>query len=222
MVILTDMGTFTKKTNLSDSGSAVKFTESLVPIEQYAAREAVSTELVEQCGRLGIIQIKDYGGKRFVVDDSIERDFDAIEHNLHNRQSADTTAQTDKLADVARQAAEVLKNTDSPPASKGGPMESETMSISVERTFHRPDGTCTQTRTTSDAGQQNHRSTVLSSSRDISSHNGQKLSTPIIRITLLICFFAVVAVAALLYVEKDNLLLRLGNSNNTIDKLVAD
>ncbi len=41
---------------------------SLLPIDEYAAREGLSRETIEECGRLGIIQIRKYKGKTFVVD----------------------------------------------------------------------------------------------------------------------------------------------------------
>ena len=41
---------------------------SLLPIDEYAAREGLSRDIIEECGRLGIIQIRKYKGKTFVVD----------------------------------------------------------------------------------------------------------------------------------------------------------
>ena len=41
---------------------------SLLPIGEYAAREGVSMDLVRECGKLGVVQIRKYKGKTFVVD----------------------------------------------------------------------------------------------------------------------------------------------------------
>jgi hypothetical protein len=41
---------------------------SLLPIDEYAAREGLSRGIIEQCGKLGILQLRKYKGKTFVVD----------------------------------------------------------------------------------------------------------------------------------------------------------
>ena len=41
---------------------------SLLPIGEYAAREGLSMDIVRECGKLGIVQIRKYKGKTFVVD----------------------------------------------------------------------------------------------------------------------------------------------------------
>ena len=40
----------------------------LLPIDEYAAREGISTEVVEEYARQGIVQLRKYKGKTFVVD----------------------------------------------------------------------------------------------------------------------------------------------------------
>ena len=40
----------------------------LLPIDEYATREGISRGIVEECGKLGIVQIRKYKGKTFVVD----------------------------------------------------------------------------------------------------------------------------------------------------------
>jgi hypothetical protein len=45
----------------------VQIKRSLLPIDEYAAREGLSVDLVEKCGDLGIVQIRKYRGKTFVV-----------------------------------------------------------------------------------------------------------------------------------------------------------
>jgi len=40
----------------------------LLPIDKYAAREGLTRAVVEECGRLGIVQLRRYKGKTYVVD----------------------------------------------------------------------------------------------------------------------------------------------------------
>jgi len=40
----------------------------LLPIDKYAAREGLTRAIVEECGRLGIVQLRKYKGKTYVVD----------------------------------------------------------------------------------------------------------------------------------------------------------
>ena len=42
--------------------------KALLPIEEYAARERLSMDIVEKCGKLGILQVRRFKGKTFVVD----------------------------------------------------------------------------------------------------------------------------------------------------------
>ncbi len=44
------------------------FRRTLVPLDEYAAREGISSDIVEQQGQLGVIQIRKFKGQKFVVD----------------------------------------------------------------------------------------------------------------------------------------------------------
>jgi peptidoglycan hydrolase CwlO-like protein len=48
------------------------FKRNLVPIDEYAARQGISSDIVEQQGQLGVIQIRKFKGQKFVVDVSPE------------------------------------------------------------------------------------------------------------------------------------------------------
>jgi len=45
-----------------------QFKRQLVPLDEYAAREGLSGETVEKQGRLGVVQIRKFRGRKFVVD----------------------------------------------------------------------------------------------------------------------------------------------------------
>jgi archaellum component FlaC len=44
------------------------FKRELVPLDEYAARQGLSSDIIEQQGRLGVVQIRKYKGQKFVVD----------------------------------------------------------------------------------------------------------------------------------------------------------
>ena len=47
---------------------AFKLKKSLLSIDEYAAREGLSRDIIEHCGELGIVQIRKHKGRTFVVD----------------------------------------------------------------------------------------------------------------------------------------------------------
>ena len=51
-----------------ETGPILQLKRPLLPIDQYAAREGVSTGILEQCGKLGIVQIRKHKGRSYVVD----------------------------------------------------------------------------------------------------------------------------------------------------------
>lgn len=51
-----------------ETGATLQLKRSLLPIDEYAAREGLSRDIVEECGKLGVVQIRRYKGKTFVVD----------------------------------------------------------------------------------------------------------------------------------------------------------
>jgi len=51
-----------------EAGMTLQLKRSLLPIDKYAAREGLSRGIIEECGKLGVVQIRKYKGKTFVVD----------------------------------------------------------------------------------------------------------------------------------------------------------
>jgi prefoldin subunit 5 len=48
--------------------SSSHFKRTLVPLDEYAARQGISSDIIEQQGQLGVIQIRKFKGQKFVVD----------------------------------------------------------------------------------------------------------------------------------------------------------
>jgi len=59
------------------------FKRTLVPLDEYASRQGISSDIVEKQGQLGVIQVRKFKGKKFVVDVPAEQsaDFDADEES---------------------------------------------------------------------------------------------------------------------------------------------
>jgi archaellum component FlaC len=49
------------------------FKRSLVPLDEYAARQGISSDIVEKQGQLGVIQIRKFKGQKFVVDVPVDQ-----------------------------------------------------------------------------------------------------------------------------------------------------
>ena len=53
--------------------STSHFKRELVPLDEYAARQGISSDIVEQQGQLGVIQVRKFKGQKFVVDVPIDQ-----------------------------------------------------------------------------------------------------------------------------------------------------
>jgi hypothetical protein len=79
----------------------LKLKKALLPIEEYAARERISTDVIEKCGKLGIIQTRKFKGKTFVVEAPYPM-FDGIDEiDPEPTQPADETEQAQKISEPA-------------------------------------------------------------------------------------------------------------------------
>jgi Skp family chaperone for outer membrane proteins len=85
-----------------DTGPILQLKRPLMPIDQYAAREGVSPGILEQCGKLGIVQIRKYKGQTYVVDVPISPNMPEL--------VGDPAKPIDK-AERARRIAELIKKT---------------------------------------------------------------------------------------------------------------
>jgi len=103
---------------LQDEGATLLLNRPLVPIDEYADRESVSTGLIEECGRLGVIQLRRYKGKTFVVDVPLSYPYTS--------QTAAEQDQPDDKTVLLQKASELVKKHIPPepppkPARKTGP-----------------------------------------------------------------------------------------------------
>ncbi len=66
------MKTNTNETFSEQGRPASQLKISLLPIDEYAMRQGISRKIVEECGRLGVIQIRKHKGELYVVDAPID------------------------------------------------------------------------------------------------------------------------------------------------------
>jgi len=60
-------------TAVQKAESSSHFKRTLVPLDEYAAQHGISSDIIEQQGQLGVIQIRKFKGQKFVVDVSPEQ-----------------------------------------------------------------------------------------------------------------------------------------------------
>ncbi|MGA2679596.1 MAG: hypothetical protein ABSF37_09900 [Sedimentisphaerales bacterium] len=60
-------------TAVQKAESSSHFKRNLIPLDEYATRQGISNDIVEQQGQLGVIQIRKFKGQKFVVDVSPEQ-----------------------------------------------------------------------------------------------------------------------------------------------------
>jgi len=68
-----DKETAAGNTAVQKAESSSHFKRTLVPLDEYAARQGISSDIIEQQGQLGVIQIRKFKGQKFVVDVSAEQ-----------------------------------------------------------------------------------------------------------------------------------------------------
>lgn len=92
----------TKQEVLERAGPILHLERALLPIDEYAAREGVSREIVEKCGQLGIVQIRRFKGKTFVVDIPLGPYSGVSEAINETVEPADRVAQARKISELAQ------------------------------------------------------------------------------------------------------------------------
>ena len=93
-----------KTEQMTDSqllGPPLKLKKTLLPIEEYAVRERLSTDVIEKCGKLGIIQIRRFKGKTFVVEAPYPLFNGIDEIDPEPTPPADETEQAQKISEPA-------------------------------------------------------------------------------------------------------------------------
>ena len=107
------MGTTTNEKISQETEPTLQLKKPLLPIDEYAAREGISRDLVEECGELGIVQLRKYKGKTFVVDVPLSPYYHTPEITEEPTRPIDKTIQANKTSELVRKVIpDVPKTTD--------------------------------------------------------------------------------------------------------------
>jgi hypothetical protein len=108
------MQTATDKTVLKKNVSMLRLLglqRPLVPIEEYADREGVSVDIVEQCVKLGILQTRKFRDKTFVVDT-------LFSSHLYINENADETSKPIEQAKQVKKIFELVRKATPQPSTE--------------------------------------------------------------------------------------------------------
>lgn len=125
------MTTDTNNGTSRQTARSLHLNKSLVPIDEYAAREGLSRDLVEECGKLGIVQLRTYKGKTFVVNVPISPYLCVSETAQKPARPADKNSRAQKISELMQRVASEKSVPQKKPqtAASEGPVESGNKSV---------------------------------------------------------------------------------------------
>lgn len=125
------MTTDTNNRTSRQSTPSLQLNKSLVPIDEYAAREGLSRGLVEECGKLGIVQLRTYKGETFVVNAPISPYLCLSETTKKPARPVDKDSRAQKISELMQRVAseKSISQKKPPMAVPEGPAESSTQPV---------------------------------------------------------------------------------------------
>ncbi|MHC4911698.1 MAG: hypothetical protein ACYTE5_01685 [Planctomycetota bacterium] len=120
------MTTDTNNGTSRQTARSLHLNKSLVPIDEYAAREGLSRDLVEECGKLGIVQLRTYKGETFVVNVPISPYLCLSETAEEPARPTDKNTRAQKISELMQRVAseKSISQKKPPMAVPEGPAES--------------------------------------------------------------------------------------------------
>jgi predicted nucleic acid-binding Zn-ribbon protein len=127
------MTTETNQRTSRQTAPSLQLNKSLVPIDQYAAREGLSTSIVEECGKLGIVQLRTYKGKTFVVNAPISPCLCPSEADKEPTRPIDKNTRAQKISELMQRVVseKSISQNDPKIASPEEPAESKDETVTV-------------------------------------------------------------------------------------------
>lgn len=129
------MQTNTDKVISQETKPTLQLKRPLLPIDEYAAREGLSIKFVEECAKLGIIQIRRYKGKTFVVDVPLNLCHCASEAVTSPAQHIDEAAHARKISELAQKVAPEYLETTTEPAKPEESIKAGTIAQLANKMF---------------------------------------------------------------------------------------
>ncbi|HEW79180.1 MAG TPA: hypothetical protein ENH34_04345 [Phycisphaerales bacterium] len=96
------METSTNEMSSREIVPTLQLKRPLLPIDEYAAREGISRGIVEECAKLGVVQIRKYKGKTFVIDVPLSPYPHTPDTTADPIQPIDKTAQAGKISELVQ------------------------------------------------------------------------------------------------------------------------
>ncbi len=125
------MTTDTNNRSSRQTARSLHLNKSLVPIDEYAAREGLSRDLVEECGKLGIVQLRTYKGETFVVNVPISPYLCLSETAEEPARPTDKNTRAQKISELMQRVAseKSISQKKPPTAAPEGPAESSVQPV---------------------------------------------------------------------------------------------
>ncbi len=233
------METGENETALQETEPTLQLKRSLLPINEYAAREGVSIGIVEQCGRLGIVQIRKYKGKTFVVDVPLSPYSHTPETAVEPVQITDETTQAEKISELFQKVApedgtlqghHFARRPNSRRETQGQAKDSKIGTSDTAETPDKPVESDEPIETIDDEIDQVKNIPVPA---QVTRDNGMQLADLVARIKsgctrqtatvfLTACFFAILFGNLWLYMDRKIQLDRLGRASAGMQQLLSD
>jgi hypothetical protein len=234
------MKTELNETIQDDSKPILQLNRQLLPIDKYAAREGVSRGIVEECGRLGILQIRKYKGQTYIVDVPLSpylnacEDFPFLQENKKTA-IADTVANNQSACGqttAVKKIAELVQSIESnAPADLGSGVKEKIVNgaswIVDSGTSHEPRITNHESRTTVARDQGSGFGDQIGEGQrqpkcDIRYTSAKRIRQAAARIVIIVCIFAALLAGLWFYLNQSINRSRLDRASANIKTIYND
>jgi hypothetical protein len=102
----------------SFNGPVFSRKKSLLSLQQYATSQGVSTGVVQECAKLGVVQVRKHKDKTYIVDLPLDIYKGINQQDEQNPEPIDTLAQSERISDLMNKIFQPPKHTQFLPAER--------------------------------------------------------------------------------------------------------
>lgn len=84
----------------TDNGQLFSRKKSLLSVQQYASSQGISTGVVQECAKLGVVQVRKHKSKTFIVDLPLDAAKTAKQQDDNKLEQIDTSAQAQRISEL--------------------------------------------------------------------------------------------------------------------------